>query len=197
MRRSTGTSSVGTRIVAVGLLTFVAWCALFITGETLDDPGGWAGVGYVAIWMVPMLGLSALVVWRPRTAVPVLTVLTLAVAAVLILGGIRSWGLARLEDRRGPIRAIAMVALAGPLGVLGWARPMNAGRLLSALGAAALVSTAVAARSAPLMIFGVPMLVAGVLLWALAPDPEPGSAAPDASDRRHHVVTRTTRRRTG
>jgi len=75
--------------VAVGLLTFVAWCALFITGETPDDPGGWAGVGYVAIWMVPMLGLSALVVWRPRTAVPVLTVLTLAVAAVLILGGIR------------------------------------------------------------------------------------------------------------
>lgn len=174
-----GPWSSGTRFVAGVLLAFVGFCAFFVAGETLDDPGGWAGVGYVAVWLVPLLGLSALAVWRPRVAVPVLTVLVVLLAAVVVFGGLRVWGLDRFEDRRGPVRAIAMVALAGPLAVLAWSQPRRAGRLLAVLGGAAFAATALAVRSAPLMAFGVPLLGAGLLLWILAPAEPADGGGPD------------------
>jgi hypothetical protein len=112
-------------VAALGLLG-----ALFVAGETLDDPGGWEGVGLVAAWAVPMVALVVLVLRWPAVAGRLLP-WALAVAGVLLL--VDAAG-AYPRDT-GPVGTITMFAVAVPCGLLGARRAFEAGVLV--LGAAA------------------------------------------------------------
>ncbi|MGB8650809.1 MAG: hypothetical protein WCD35_09120, partial [Mycobacteriales bacterium] len=56
--------------------------ALFAGGEAFADPGGWAAVGLVLLWAVPLCLLAGFAWYRPDTAFPVLAVLTGLLVAV-------------------------------------------------------------------------------------------------------------------
>jgi hypothetical protein len=136
----------------------------FTIGYALDEPGGWPGLGIVAVWLAPLL-LLAVMAWRwPRRAVPVLCVAAAAVVLLdvvaLVVGA--DWG--GFEDRVGPVRAIAAFTVAGPLAVLGLRHAVAAGWALLAIGAVpAALSMLVGPGSAPLLLIGVALTLAGLL----------------------------------
>lgn len=106
----------------------------FIAGETFDDPGGWAAVGLVTSWLVPMLALCVLAWTRPSAATPVLAVLTALIVAMSLWLAVQPGGWRSVEDDVGPIRALAAFAVVVPLGLLGWRRPRPAGVMLLVAG---------------------------------------------------------------
>lgn len=147
----------------------------FIVAETVSDPGGWAAVGYVASWLLPMLALVVLA-WRsPPQAVPVFAVLTAMVVAmnVWLVAQPDAWR--SFEDGVGPVRAVATFAVVVPLGALGWRRPRPAGAMLVVAGlspllAAMSVDLASATRvgGAAVAVVASPALVTGLLFLGAA-----------------------------
>ena len=153
---------------------FAALWGLFMVGELVSDPGGWYGLGLAALFVVPVLALGALALWRPAWAAPLLTVLVglWVVAAVLSVVFADEWQ--AFEDTHGPISLILMLALSVPLLALGRTRSMLAGVLLLVATSVPLV-TGVAWVAAGagfggtlvLLIMGMPFIAAGVLLVAV------------------------------
>jgi hypothetical protein len=93
----------------------------------------------------------------------VLITVLMEVSALVIRSG---W--TDIENRLGPIRAIAVFTLAAPLAVLGLRRPAVAGRLLLVLGVATVVlSVPPAPGSAPMGVVGTFVTISG-LLYALS-----------------------------
>jgi len=76
------------RAVAGVLLGIVGLSTLFVVGETFDDPGGWAAVGLVALWVVPLTALIGLAAWRPDVAVRVDAVVATVAGVGIVLGGL-------------------------------------------------------------------------------------------------------------
>jgi hypothetical protein len=160
-------------MVTAGVLRYVAFSlmvlftvvgSLFTAAYALDDPGGWRGALLVAGWLVPLTVL-AVVAWRwPARAVPALAVATCAVVLLhgwaFIAGS--EWG--AVEDRIGPIRAVAAFSVAGPLAVLGLRRAAAAGWSMLALGLLpAVVSARVGPGSSPVFLVAGAVTVAGLL----------------------------------
>ena len=167
------------RRMALGLTAaYTALVGLFVAGEILADPGGWEGVGLVALWLVPLVVLGLLGWFRPDAARIPLTVATAAVVAVSIWYAIadRSWR--SFENSHGPVRAIASFALCAALGAYGYRRPLRGGILLLAASLAPVVLQAAVGGgrgSASLLALTSPGAVTGVLyLASLAP----GGGAP-------------------
>lgn len=139
---------------------FGGFFALFLTGETLADPGGWAGAGLVALWAVP-LALACLLAWfRPDAARWLFPPVVALVIAFSIWFAVDPSGWRTFEDNNGPVRAILVFALAAALALWGLRRTMLAGVLLlvvgilplaiSSIGHGAMASLA-AASSAPVL----------------------------------------------
>ena len=53
------------RIVVELLLIFTFFATALGAGEAMSDPGGWAGAGLAASWVVPKLGMMTLAWFRP------------------------------------------------------------------------------------------------------------------------------------
>jgi hypothetical protein len=151
------------------LLAFAGLAGLWIIGEAFADPGGWAALGLVASWLLPMLALALLAVRRPRVALPVL-------ATAVALGlGIEAWPLLVPADRpdlkaQGPVGAVALFAVSVAVGVYGRRRPGWGGALLVVVALVPMVILALLSNAPlPALLGGstaavtVPMGVAGVL----------------------------------
>lgn len=119
------------RWTGFGLVVGVAgFFALFVVGETLSDPGGWRAVALLASWLVPVAVTCAIVRWRPDRAVWLLAALTVLVLAWDVWLAIDPAFWRRIEDENGPVHAIAVLALAAAVALLGLERTRFAGVLL-------------------------------------------------------------------
>ena len=163
-------------VLAIGGLVAAFW-TLFMAGEILTDPGGWFGLALVCMWLLPMLGLSALALLRPSWAAPVLVALVglwVAGSALTVVYA-ESWR--QFEDTHGPVSLIVLVALCVPLLALGRDRSLLAGVLLLVtvatpilagvfwvIGGAGLGGTlALAVIATPFVVLGAVLIAIGVL----------------------------------
>lgn len=152
------------RRVGLGIvLVFAAMSAVFMAGAALDDPGGWAAIGMIAAWAVP-LGTLALFGWlRPRLALRVLlfAAITLIALDALTLVGVHSVQI--FQQSYGAARDIAGVVLMATLGVVGYKIPGRAARLAVVTFALPLAITAIAEPAGAvvsMLLFSSPPLVA-------------------------------------
>ncbi len=166
------------QIVALSLMGALGlFIGLFIIGETMSDPGGWRGIGLVALWLVPLLAAVALAWLRPDWAKWLLAVLTVGVTGLLLWSVVAPQPWSDFENRNGPILAIAVFALAIPLTVLGWRQPLPAGSMLLVLGLTPVVGLLFLAATggvhgdgagippqAGLVVLSVPLVLVGALL---------------------------------
>lgn len=147
---------------------FLALACLMVAGYGLTDPGGWKGLGLTALWLGPLVALSALAFYRPDASIPVLAVATLpavgfGVWALLDYEGARGW-----EDQNGPVSLVLVLVVAPALVVLGLSRPRPAGLLLVGVTVVPLVLEMIGAGSQWLMALSIgvvyaPILIGGVL----------------------------------
>lgn len=174
------------RWAGFGLVVGVAgFFALFVVGETLTDPGGGRAVALLASWLVPLAVTCAIVRWRPDRAVWLLAALTALVLAWDVWLAIDPAFWRRIEDENGPVHAIAVLALAAAVALLGLERTRIAGVLLVliAVGTGLAVGTELAAGGgvggATLLVFvtAVPLISGALYLVSAAMS----SRAADAS----------------
>lgn len=148
----------------------MALAFVFVVGETLDDPGGWAAVGYIAAWAAPLAVLVWLAVRRPGWADPLL------LGALVLPVGLALWSAAHVESWRdfqddvGPVGAVLVMVLGLALAVLG-RDPDHTRRAGWAMAGLALAPPAIMAVSAGMammstVVVSVPVLVTGVLYLA-------------------------------
>jgi hypothetical protein len=173
------------------LAAFSLLAGLFTAGEALDEPGGAAGVGLVLSWLVPLCLLVALAVWAPRWSRWAFGVLTVAVGVGI--GWFAIDPAARLmEDRVGPVRAVAAFVRAASLGVFGLKQTRLAGWLLIAVGVFPMATATIRHRvgGQPLLLVGVVPLITGILYVISAdlvkrragtPDPNQSPVVPVAT----------------
>ncbi|MDA8262952.1 MAG: hypothetical protein M0Z47_08980 [Actinomycetota bacterium] len=118
------------RRVGLGIvLVFATMVGVFMAGEALADPGGWAAVGMICAWTVP-LGALTLFAWlRPEPAFRVLRLAAVALIALdtLTLIGVRS--VQSFQLSYDPARDVAGVVIMAALGVVGYKLPGQAARL--------------------------------------------------------------------
>jgi hypothetical protein len=116
------------------MAAFTVLAGLFISTFALADPGGTEGVMLVVSWALPMTGLALLALLRPAWAAPVLTLLTALLVAAGMWFAVDSASWRAFENANGPVRAVAVLALAFAAAVLGLKRTAVAGWLLVTLG---------------------------------------------------------------
>lgn len=154
----------------IGAAMYVGFLGPFVIGETLTDPGGWAALGLVAVWVLPMVLFSLLAWRRPDLARPVLIALVVVMAGVHLWSALAPETWQSFEDDTGPVRGVVTMALTAPLAVLAIRRVRDAGVLLLALGTMPiLVALAVRVTDGPwiplsLVVLDAPLLVIAALL---------------------------------
>lgn len=116
------------------MAAFTVLAGMFISGYALADPGGTEGLMLIVSWALPMAALAALAWLRPAWAASALTVLTALLISAGIWFAVDSASWRAFENANGPVRAVAVLALAFPAAVLGLKRTPAAGWLLLALG---------------------------------------------------------------
>ncbi|MDA8284216.1 MAG: hypothetical protein M0Z42_13205 [Actinomycetota bacterium] len=147
------------RRAGFGVTVLIAgFFGLFLVGETLSDPGGWEGVGLVALWAIP-LALVCLLAWsRPDAAGWVFAPLVALVIGASVSFAVDPNGWRSFESHHGPVRAVIVFAVAVALAVWGLRRTMWAGMMLLVVGILPIVisslghdgmASLVAASSAP------------------------------------------------
>ena len=115
--------------LVVGALVSAGWI-LLVAGEILGDPGGWPGAMWVALWLVPSLGLAVLAVLAPRVGYPVLVVVVIVVVAASFGSIFLADALWDFEDTHGPVSLLFEIGVLIPLVALGRAMPLRAAVLL-------------------------------------------------------------------
>lgn len=115
-------------------MLFGGFFGLFLVGDTLADPGGWKGVGLVAIWAVPLAVVCLLAWFHPDAAGWVFAPLVAAVIGVSIWSAVDPSGWRSFENHHGPVRAVIVFALAAALALWGLRRTLRAGMLLLVVG---------------------------------------------------------------
>jgi hypothetical protein len=173
------------RRAGFGLVVGVAgFFGLFVVGETFMDPGGWRAVVLVAAWSVPLAISCVVARKRPGWGTWLLGALTAALLAwdVWFVLDPDLWR--DIEDRNGPLQAIATLALATAVAVLGLERPRAAGVLLLLItGGSVLALGAGAGGVAVLTVLTSPVLLAGVLyLLAAHLESRPPSGRPGGQE---------------
>jgi uncharacterized membrane protein YobD (UPF0266 family) len=152
------------RTGAVIMAVFTVLAAIVIVGDTLQDPGGTAGLLLTLAWVVPMLILAAGAWFWPAPTAPLLLALCSAFIAACIWLAFDPAALRSFVSDNGPVIAVSVVALAFPAAVLGLKRTPLGGWRRAALGVLPLVITLVA-RSGPvvsLTAVSVVPLIAGI-----------------------------------
>lgn len=163
-------------LVATALIVGIVMAAgivLFIGGEMLTDPGGWAGAGLVAAWLALPLVMTAVSLLRPSWGTVILSVCV----GLLVLASAATWLVPEqtraFEDSHGPVFLIAGIAVWLPLIALGRSRPLAAGILLLAatllpivIQAGVLVVQGAGMVIVSLMIVSIPFVLLGGLFVA-------------------------------
>lgn len=114
---------------------------MFVAGYAFDDPGGWTAVGLTALWLVPLLGLSAFALLRPEPAGPVFVVVTAVVLLFTLADS--AFGIVPRDDV-GPVAAVTVFALGVALAFLGLHRARLAGLLMVVAALVQLTATVIA-----------------------------------------------------
>lgn len=170
-RDDTQRAARGAALVLAG--TYAVFFAMFAVGEAFADPGGWVAAGGTAAWLVPMVILAMAAWYRPGWAGGALRVLLLGLVAIYVWSGATPEAWTAFEAEHGPVRALVGFGLAGPMAVLGWKRPREAGVMLLVLPllptALALLNVArgLGAQGWPIALVTVPAAIIG-LLYLLA-----------------------------
>lgn len=158
--RATILKGTGFALLALSTLFFV----MLRVADTLHEHDGWAVVGAIAAWAVPMAILAAIAWLWPDVAIRVIAVLIAATIGLSIWFALDVDGWTAFEDRNGPIRDIVMFVLAAGTAVLALRRAAAAGVLLVILGAVpvAIASLGSLEDVGPAIVFAMP-IVAGIL----------------------------------
>lgn len=117
---------------------------LFASGYAFEDPGGWVAVLLLLAWLVPMVGLATLALYRPDAAAPVLIGFAIVVGLFGLLD--QTVGIVPRDDW-GPVATIALLPVAVGVAALGLHRAGLAGTLLLALGAVQFVGVVLASAT--------------------------------------------------
>jgi len=176
--------------VKVTLTSFSFWFTtvlmslwfLFLLGETMQDPGGWGAVAYIAMWAVPLGVLIGLALRRPAVARPLLLGLSVLPVLFSLWGVVDTTGWRDFQDGVGPIGAVLAMVLGTALAFLGRhdEQTLTAGvamlvvTLVPALPLlAGAVGPAVSTLAAglPIMIGGVLYVIAGVRMRSHRAEP--------------------------
>ena len=169
---------------------------LFVLGELAGDPGGWTAVWLIAACVVPLAACCLLAWRRPDAGTWLLAVLTAALLAVDVWVAISPGALRDFEDRTGPVQAVAILAVAAAVAVLGLRRTRVAAVMLVLLGAGAWVSgiggigggAALAIVGGPVLLGGVLYLVSAAVAGRARPiDPPPDRSGGDGVEDRADV----------
>ena len=145
------------------MAVFLTLAAAFVIGETVSDPGGWAAVGLIAAWAVP-LAACMLVAWRwPEAGTWLLGVLTAALLVGAVWFAVDPAAWRQVENSVGPVRALATLVVTGGLAVLGLRRTGVAGILLVGAAAVPVLLDSGRGGASSLTLVAVPGIVAGVL----------------------------------
>lgn len=150
----------GLALLALSTLFFV----MFRVADALHEHDGWAVVGAIAAWAVPMAILAAIAWLWPDVAIRVIAVLIAATIGLAIWFALDVDGWTAFEDRNGPFRDIVMFVLAAGAAVLALRRAAAAGALLVILGAVpvAIASLGSLEDVGPAFVFAMPV-VSGIL----------------------------------
>ena len=158
-------------LFVMGLFALLA--GLFIIGEAVADPGGWVGVGLIALWLVPLVVLVWFAWQRPESATWLLGGLSVLAVGLLAWSALDPTRWHDFQNANGPVLAIGVFAVAVPLTVLGWHRPLAAGGWLTLLGLTPLAVLALAGAPSRtdavrpeqgLVVLAIPVVLTGVLL---------------------------------
>ena len=148
------------RVLTIIALTimglFAALASMFILGEVFTDPGGGTAVVLSAIWVLPVVVVSGVVLLRPEAGGWLLMGLTGAAIGVVLWAALDPDLWRTIQEDTGPVLAIALFALSIPIAVAGWRRPLFAGILLVILGVVPLVSLSLMVRTGTVGEGGVP-----------------------------------------
>ena len=185
------------RVAAYGTMLFAVLGLVFAGGYAVDDPGGWAAAGIIALVVVPTAILTAVAARRPDQA---LVLAYLGSGLLLVFTVVDA--LSRLVDA--PVIPMTALVLAFPVAFLGLHRPRTAGGLLLAIGATPILGELLAgivhraeggftlhlggssgAAAIPLLLFALLFLVAAAIT---PPRPQvPGQPTPEDSPSRTPV----------
>jgi hypothetical protein len=97
----------------------MSFAFLFVVGETMTDPGGLVGVGYVLAWLVPLAGMVALAMRRPELFARGMWVLVLVPVAVALWGAVDRGSWVDVQDAVGPVSTLLVMVIGTPLAFLG------------------------------------------------------------------------------
>ncbi len=186
-------------VAFAAMLAFGVLGGLFAAGYAFEDPGGWAAVGLVALYALPVVALSGYAARRPQRAGRTLAVVTGVVACLVLLDA--AVGLVD-RDRVGPVDSMVVLMLGIALGFLGLQRPRLGGQLILAVALAQLASLFVratvhgagdgpplgAALGGSSGVVIVPMLLIGVLFLAAGSAETPTRPSPRSPDPRGPAV---------
>lgn len=176
--------------VVSAVFTFIG--GAFIVGDAFADPGGWAALGLVAAWAVPLIALAAVSWFRPDLATRLLGVLMTVAVGLSVWFALDPQWWRTVENDIGPIRAVAVFVLAAAVAVLGLRRTAVAGVMLLVLGVVPVVVSSLGSRG------GIPSLAATSLapvvsgvLYLLSARVARGAGSPDmeaSGERRPHAA---------
>lgn len=175
--RTNGGATAASRAVLVVAAVVTLLGGIFIAAEALSVPGGVAGVGLIAAWLVPIAGLVFVARRWPDTAVRIFRMLAGVVVAGTVAFAIAPGAWRAMENGVGPVRALATFVLLLPLAVLGLRAARPAGIMLLVVGAAPIVAPALGRPmgAGSLVVVCLPAIVLGLIEVAGARRP-PGNA---------------------
>jgi hypothetical protein len=158
------------KIALYMMLGFAVLGGLFISGESMSDPGGLRGILFTGAWVIPMIIMSWLGWRRPRIAFPILIMWTFGVMGLLFWQAIAPDWWHTIINSDGPIITIAIFALATPWTIYGYKRRtrfvaflLMAMPLLSAIAASNTNDNAPIFHGGSAMAVGLPVFAAGAL----------------------------------
>lgn len=125
-RDSVRIAAFSTRVALSLVLGFAVLATLFVSGYAFEDPGGLEAWVMTGLWVLPMVGGSLWAWFSPRTVEPLLWVLTAAIVAMSVSQGFAPQDWWEFMDERGPVGAIAALAVGVCLAVWGYHRPGRA-----------------------------------------------------------------------
>ena len=178
------------RRVALSLvLGFAVIATLFVSGYAFEDPGGVEAWVMTGLWVLPMIGISLWAWFSPRVVEPVMWVLTAAIVAMSFWWFLAPQTWQRFMDERGPVTAIAALAVGVCLAVWGYHRPGRAAIGLIAIAVSPLIGAVLTADAGHAMagtstvVAVSPFLTCAVLYLLSASAESPGEANGRSVDR--------------
>jgi hypothetical protein len=133
------------RVALSMVLGFAVLATLFVSGYAFEDPGGLEAWVMTAVWVLPMVGGSVWAWFSPRTVEPVLWVMTSVIVLMSTWWVLAPATWAEFMNERGPVTAIAALAVGVCLAVWGYHRPARAAIGLVAIAISPLVGAVLAA----------------------------------------------------